>query len=138
MHSLIPDFHRHLADLYARMVVHKEAMNLEHGYSRADAKQEIAGNSSTGKEAAEIYDMMLAALPEHLAVGHTQAGISHYKLGDLNQAIRSFRSALEIKPWSVKPQIYLIASVIEQIFGIRLLPMLKQIKNTLQRSLTQS
>jgi glycosyltransferase involved in cell wall biosynthesis len=138
MHSLIPDFHRHLADLYARMVVHKEAMNLEHGYSRAVAKQEITRNSSTGKEATEIYDMMLAALPEHLAAGHTQAGISYYKLGDLNQAIRSFRSAIEIKPWSVKPRICLIASVIEQIFGIRLLPMLKQIKNTLQRSLTQS
>ncbi|MBO0721829.1 MAG: glycosyltransferase [Blastocatellia bacterium] len=136
--ELIRDYQRRLAELYARMVVYQEAMNREYGYSLIDAQREIAANVSGWMEAREIVEMLHEILPARLTSGHTQAGISYYKLGDLKQAIASFRSALAVDPWSLKPRIYLLSSLLERICGIRLIPLLKLLKNTLQRSLTQS
>jgi glycosyltransferase involved in cell wall biosynthesis len=134
MMSLLPDFCQSLADRYTRRIVYREAMNWEHGYTWDIAIKEITDNASNENEAAEILRLMHSALPTRLASGHTRAGAAYYMNGELEQAAKAFRSAIALKPWSVKPRVYLSASIIEQLFGIRLIPMLKLFKNYLQRA----
>jgi glycosyltransferase involved in cell wall biosynthesis len=131
LHSSLSDFCRRLADMYLMRLVRKEVENWEHGRTWNDLMQEINAHASNKKDAEEILDHIRAAWPTALADGQTRAGAGYYTRGQLDHAVNAFQSALSSNPCDMKPRIYLCASRIEQLFGIRLVPWLKLLKNAL-------
>jgi len=131
MQNLYLDYCHALASMYVSRLVDKAVNNFQYGRTWDVATQEIRDNASSEKEAEEILRLIRLDLPTALAVGYTYSGASHYKIGQLDHAITSFRFALTAKPWSIKPIVYLVASKLEQVFGIRLVPWLKALKGFL-------
>src|SRR5262245_8930347 len=129
------DLNRSLADMYARRLVDKEVKNWQHGCSWDVATQEIRNNASSEEGAEEILRLIRADWPRKLALGYARAAAGYYNLGQLDQAVGAFRDALKSNPWSIKIRVYLMASRLEQLLGIRLVPWLKSLKNSLLLSL---
>jgi tetratricopeptide (TPR) repeat protein len=122
---------RHLFGDYLSRLVQKEVEDLQCGLTWNEAQQEIRDNAADEKDAEELLGRIRAALPAAVAAGHTRAGATHYKAGQLDQAVAAFRRALKSNRWSIKPRGYLLASRLEQLFGIRLVPWLKALKGAL-------
>ncbi len=133
LHCLFPHFYRGLADQYILILVKKEVENWQHGPTWNDVTKEIYDNASNEKEAKEILRLIHTTWPGALTDGHTLAGAAYHKIGQLDQAVTAFRAALVSNPWSMKPRIYLWATRLEQLFGIRLVPWYKSLKKALQR-----
>jgi tetratricopeptide (TPR) repeat protein len=122
---------RHLFGDYVSRLVQKEVEDLQSGLTWNEAQQEIRDNAADEKDAEELLGRIRAALPAAVTAGHTHAGATHYKAGQLDQAVAAFRRALKSNRWSIKPRGYLLASRLEQLFGIRLVPWLKALKGAL-------
>ena len=131
MRGLSSHFCRGLAEAYISRLVDKEVKNWQYGYSWDFARKEIHDNASNEQEAEEILRLIRTDWPSKLAVGHTRVGAGYYKTGKLDEAITAFQSALALNQWGVKPRIYLWASRLERLLGIRLIPWLKVIKKAL-------
>lgn len=130
--GLSSNFCRRLADEYTLRLVKNEVENWAHGRTWDAAIQEIRDNASSEKEAEEILSLIRTAWPSALANHYTFVGSGCYHIGQLDKAIAAFRSALASNPWSIRPRFYLWASRLEQLFGLRLVPWLKMLKNALQ------
>ncbi len=122
------DFHRGLTMTYTWRLVDMEVKNAPYGRTWDAAEKEIRDNASDEKEAEEILQLIRAAWPSALATGHAWSGAEYYQRGQFDRAIASFRSSLLLNPWGIKPRIYICASRLEQLFGIRLIPWLKLLK----------
>lgn len=131
MQGLSSHFCRGLAEAYILRLVDKEVKNWQHGYTWDFARKEIHENASNEKEAEEILRLIRTDWPGKLAVGHTRVGAGYYKIGQIDEAITAFKSALAQNPWAVKPRIYLWASRLERLLGLRLIPCFKLLKKTL-------
>jgi len=129
------DLNRSLADVYTRRLVDKEVKNWRHSCSWDVATQEIRNNTSSEEGAEEILRLIRADWPRKLALGYARAAAGFYNLGQLDQAVITFRDAIKSNPWSIKIRVYLMASRLEQLLGIRLVPWLKSLKNSLLLSL---
>jgi tetratricopeptide (TPR) repeat protein len=122
---------RHLFDDYLSRLVQKEVEDLQCGLSWDEVEKEICDNATDEKDAEELLRRIQTALPTAIATGYTRAGATHYKAGQLDQAVAAFRRALKSNRWRIKPRGYLVASRLEQLFGIRLVPWLKALKGAL-------
>jgi glycosyltransferase involved in cell wall biosynthesis len=125
------EFGRHLFDEYVSRLVQREVESSPNGLTWDDVKQEIQDNAADELEAEELLRLIRIALPTAMAIGYTRAGAGQYKIGQLDCAITAFRFATTKNPWSIKPRVYLVASRLEQLFGIRLIPWLKALRETL-------
>jgi Glycosyl transferase family 2 len=132
MQYLSSDFCRRLAEMYIPRLVRKEVENWEHGRTWNALIQEIDANASNQKDPEEILCHIKAAWPGALADGQTRAGAEYYIRGEVDKAVSAFRAALSSNPWSIKPRIYLLASRLEQLFGIRVVSWLKLLKSAIQ------
>ncbi|MCI0664904.1 MAG: hypothetical protein L0220_27890, partial [Acidobacteria bacterium] len=134
IYDLSSDFYRSLVDLYLLRLVKTEVENWPHGRTWETATKEIRDNASSEKEAEEILRLIRTAWPGALANRYSFVGSGYYQIGELDKAVTAFRSALRSNPWSIKPRIFLWASILEQLFGIRLgrlVPFIKMLKNAL-------
>ncbi len=131
IHGVTSDFHRGLTQAYTWRLVDREVKNAPYGRAWNDAIKEIHDNASDEKEAEEILRLIRAAWPSALATGYAWHGAWHYQRGRFDEAVAAFRSSLSLNPWGIKPRIYICASRLEQIFGIRLIPWLKSLKRAM-------
>lgn len=124
------DFHRGLTQAYTWRLVHMEVKNAPYGRTWDAAIKEIRDNISDEKEAEELLQLIRSGWPSALATGYAWHGAEHYQKGRFDEAIAAFRSSLSLNPRGIKPRIYIYASRLEQLFGIRLIPLLKLFKKT--------
>jgi hypothetical protein len=122
------DFHRGLTREYTWRLVDMEIENAPYGRTWDAATKEIRDNSSDGKEAEEILQLIRSGWKNALATGHTWKGAGYYQKGQFDKAVAAFRSSLSLTPWKIKPRVYIYASRLEQSFGIRLIPWLKSLR----------
>jgi len=122
------DFHRGLTREYTWRLVDMEIENAPYGRTWDAAIKEIRDNASSEKEAEEILQLIRAGWTSALATGYAWNGAGCYQRGQFDKAIAAFRSSLSLNPWGIKPRIYILASRLEQLFGIRLIPWLKTLK----------
>jgi glycosyltransferase involved in cell wall biosynthesis len=125
------EFSRHLFNDYLSRLAQKEVEGLQCGLTWDEVEREIRDNAVDEKDAEELLGRIRAALPAAIAADHTRAGATHYRAGQLDQAVAAFRRALKSNRWSIKPRGYLVASRLEQLSGIRLVPWIKALKGTL-------
>lgn len=85
----------HLFDDYFSRLVQKEVENLRCGLTWDEAQQEIRDNAMDEKDAEELLRRIQTALP-------TAIGATHYKAGQLDQAVVAFRRALKSNRWRIK------------------------------------
>ena len=128
--DLRPDFYRGLADAYTTRLVRKVAEDWQHGYTWDAAIREIHANASDKEEAEEILRLISTGWSNALASGHSFAGAVYYQMGQIDKAVAAFRSALALKPRSIRLRLYLVVSRLEQICGVKLYYWLKLIRNT--------
>jgi glycosyltransferase involved in cell wall biosynthesis len=125
------DFKRSLAKEYTRRLVATEVKNWPYGRTWDAATQEIRDGASSEEEAEEILRLIRAGWPSALATGHAWHGADYYQTREYDKAIAEFRTSLALNPWTVKPRIYISASRLEQVFGVRLFPILKLLQKGL-------
>jgi glycosyltransferase involved in cell wall biosynthesis len=130
--DLRPDFYRGLADAYTTRLVRKVTEDWPQGYTWDAAEQEIRANASDDNEAEEILLLMRTGWLSALASGHSFAGTVHYQTGQIDKAVAAFRYALALKPGDIRLRVYLCASRLEQICGVRLYYWLKLTRNAMQ------
>jgi len=130
-HDLLPDFYRGLADAYTTRLVRKVTEDWRQGYTWDAVEQEIFANTSGEEEAEEILRLIRTGWPDALASGHNFAGAVYYQMGQTDKAVAAFRSALALKPRSMRLRLYLCASRLEQMCGVRLYHWLRLTRNTL-------
>jgi hypothetical protein len=133
--TLKSDFCRALADAYTTKLVKKEAEGWRYGCTWDEAKDEIRANASNEEEAEEILQLIRNGWSNALANAHSFAGALYYQMGHLDKAVAAFRSALKLNPWGMRILLYLGASRMEQLCGVRLYHWLKLTRNGFQRFL---
>lgn len=129
MNSLSPGFAGRLVEMYTYRLVKREVENWTHGPNWESAFEEIKNKAFDKREAENMIQLLKRGWAQALAHGYYQSGIYSYKAGRLEQAVPAFRSALTHNPWRFNAYVYLFASTLEHICGIRLLPWLKRLKN---------
>jgi glycosyltransferase involved in cell wall biosynthesis len=122
------DFHRGLTSEYTWRLVDMEIENAPYGRTWDAAIKEIRDNASDEKEAEEILQLIRAGWTSALATGYAWKGAGYYQRGQFDKAITAFRSSLSLNPRGIKPRVYLLASRLERLFGIRLITWLKTLK----------
>ncbi len=118
--GLSKDFHRSIADVYTRKLISTEVEGCQYGRTWEAAIQEINGHAENSAEAEEILRLIRIAWPSKLAIGY-------YKGGQIDKAITNFRHALALNPLAIKPRIYLFIVRLEQLFGFRLVPLVRSL-----------
>lgn len=125
------DFRRGLADAYTRRLVAREVKNWQYVPTWDAVSKEVRDNASNEEEAEEILRLIRIGWPSALATGHAWHGADYYQAGEYDRAIAEFRASLELNPWAIKPRIYIGASRLEQMSGVRLFPLLKVLQKGL-------
>jgi glycosyltransferase involved in cell wall biosynthesis len=125
--NVMPEFQRNLADSYLLRLAKKKVENWAGGCTWEAATTEIKANASSAEESEIILQLMRKEWPKALADSYAFEGSIRYSSGQLNQAVAAFQSALSSNPWSVKPRVYLLASRLEELFGLRLLLWIKSL-----------
>jgi tetratricopeptide (TPR) repeat protein len=125
------DFHRGLTREYTWRLVDMEIEKAPYGRTWDAAIKEIRDNASGEKEAEEILQLIRAGWTSALATGYAWKGAGYYQRGQFDKAIAAFRSSLSLNPRGIKPRVYILASKLEQLFGIRLIPWLKTLKKAM-------
>jgi glycosyltransferase involved in cell wall biosynthesis len=129
--GLSSDFKSSLAREYTRRLVAREVKNWRFGRTWHDVTREVRESASNEEEAEEILRQIRAGWRSALATGHAWHGADFYQAGEYDKAVAEFRSSLALNPWAVKPRIYIGASRLERVFGVRLFPLLKLLQKGL-------
>lgn len=137
MQDLSTEFCRGLALEYVSIVARSEVEKGRHCGARQAVIGEIKRLAKSDEEAEQVLRCMNAALPNALAQLYNHAGAKYYKSGQLDRAIDAFRSAVASRPWRFESYIYLGSTKLEQMSGIRLIPLLRWLKSGLLGALVR-
>jgi len=118
--GLSRDFQRSIADAYTKKLIRTEVDGWQYGRTWDAAIQEIKENAINSEEAEEILRLIHIGWPGKLAIGY-------YKSGQITKATENFRLALALNPLAIKPRVYLAMVRFEQLFGIRLVPLIRSL-----------